>query len=391
MKILYVISSTTPFGGASKSFLTLVRYMQRMGVTPLVIVPDENGLCADLKESGIEYRVAFFRWGVSPPVDTVKDKLLFIPRIFGRLYANWKGTRQVCSIARTFEPDIIHTNVSVINIGYRAARKLHIPHVWHLREYGDLDFHWHYLPSRRHFIHALHKSGSYSICITHALAAYNGLLNSAQSRVIYNGIVPSVESAPQNTSLEREPFFLFAGHIEPAKGVYEMIRAYAACVNQMSTRHSLWIAGKVTVPDYFCEIQKLIREAHLENDIVFLGELSNLSEYMQKAKSVIIPSHSEAFGRVMPEAMYNNALVIAHDKAGSKEQLDNGLQLTGKEIGLRYADEEELSRLMLQVAKEGLHPYADMIARAQRTVCELYSNDQYTKNVLSFYKYIVQQ
>ena len=112
---------------------------------------------------------------------------------------------------------------------------------------------------------------------------------------------------------------------------------------------------------------------------------------MQKAKAVIIPSHSEAFGRVMPEAMYNNTLVVAHNTAGSKEQLDNGLQLTGKETGLRYDSEEELSRLMLDIANEGLHPYADMIARAQQTVCELYSNEKYTENLLSFYKYILQQ
>ena len=112
---------------------------------------------------------------------------------------------------------------------------------------------------------------------------------------------------------------------------------------------------------------------------------------MQKAKAVIIPSLSEAFGRVMPEAMYNNALVIAYDNAGSKEQLDNGLLLTGEEIGLRYTTENELSRIMLHVANEGLQPFKEMITRAQHTVCKLYSNDQYTEKVLSFYKFILQQ
>ena len=391
MKILYILSSTTPYGGASKSFLTLVRYMHHMGVTPLIVVPDGQGLCADLEKEGIAYRVAFFRWGVYPPTDTWKDKLLFIPRLFGRIYANWLGTRQVCSIARTFKPDIIHTNVSVINIGYRAARKMHIPHVWHIREYGNLDFHLHYFPTRRRFVQLLHQTGSYSICITHALAEYNELSDSSQSRVIYNGIVPSVTPASPGTSAERESFFLFAGHIEPAKGVYEMIRAYASCVHQMKIRHSLLIAGKATTPDYLSDIREFIKQSHLEKDIVFLGEISNIAEYMQKAKAVIIPSRSEAFGRVMPEAMYNNTLVVAHNTAGSKEQLDNGLQLTGKETGLRYDSEEELSQLMLDIANEGLHPYADMIARAQRTVCELYSNEKYTENMLSFYKYILQQ
>jgi len=391
MKILYILSSTTPFGGASKSFLTLIRFMKQTGVTPMVVVPDTEGLCAELKESDIAYHVAFFRWGVYPPLETLKDKILFIPRLFGRIYANWIGTRQVCAIARTFKPDIIHTNVSVITVGYRAAQKLHIPHVWHIREYGDLDFHLRYMPTRRQFIHALHRPGSYSICITNALASYNGLSDFLQSRIIYNGIVPTTKNAPRNISWERDPYFLFAGHIESAKGVKEMIRAYASCVNKMSIRHSLWIAGKVTNPEYFNEIQAFIKQSHLEKDIVFMGELSNLPEYMQKAKAVIIPSLSEAFGRVMPEAMYNNALVIAYDNAGSKEQLDNGLRLTGEEIGLRYTTEDELSRIMLHVANDGLQPYSEMIARAHRTVCELYSKERYTEKVLSFYKFILQQ
>ncbi len=391
MKILYILSSTTPFGGASKSFLTLIRFMKQTGVTPMVVVPDTEGLCAELKESDIAYHVAFFRWGVYPPLETLKDKILFIPRLFGRIYANWIGTHQIYHIAHSFKPDLIHTNVSVIDVGYRASRKLHIPHVWHVREYGDLDFHLHYMPTRRRFIQAIHHPGSYSICITNALAAYNGLSDFLQSRVIYNGIVPTAKNAPENTSLEREPYFLFAGHIEPAKGVFEMIRAYYSCVNKMNIRHSLWIAGKVTDSEYSNKIQAFIKQSHLEKDVVFLGELSNLPEYMQKAKAVIIPSLSEAFGRVMPEAMYNNALVIAYDNAGSKEQLDNGLLLTGEEIGLRYTTENELSRIMLHVANEGLQPFKEMVTRAQHTVCKLYSNDQYTEKVLSFYKFILQQ
>ena len=43
-------------------------------------------------------------------------------------------------------PDIIHTNTGVIHEGLKVAKRLKIPHVWHLREYQDKDFNWEAFP-----------------------------------------------------------------------------------------------------------------------------------------------------------------------------------------------------------------------------------------------------
>jgi len=93
----------------------------------------------------------------------------------------------------------------------------------------------------------------------------------------------------------------------------------------------------------------------------------------------------------MPEAMYNKTLVIAHNTAGTKEQLDNGVKLTGNEIALRYNTETELTQHLLTVSSVPLEQYSQMIERAYTTVSKLYTTEQNAQQVMQFYKDILRQ
>ena len=73
-------------------------------------------------------------------------------------------TTNLEDVIKKFNPDIIHTNVSPITIGYRVAKELKIPHVWHIREYLDKDFKIKPFPSMNSLKNKL--KNSYSIAIT---------------------------------------------------------------------------------------------------------------------------------------------------------------------------------------------------------------------------------
>ena len=90
-------------------------------------------------------------------------------------------------IVREEKPDLIHTNVGVIQEGYFVAKFLRIPHVWHLREYQDKDFNLQVLPSLKTFRKMLQKSNV--ITITEDIQKYFGLYNISTARNIYNGIL----------------------------------------------------------------------------------------------------------------------------------------------------------------------------------------------------------
>ena len=110
---------------------------------------------------------------------------------------------------------------------------------------------------------------------------------------------------------------------------------------------------------------------------------------MTQARAIVIPSRHEGFGFCMPEAMLNGCLVIANNVGGTKEQLDNGLELEGQEIALRYETVEDLTRLLLEVSSHSKEDYIPYIERAYHTVNSLYSLKRHAAEVYSFYQEIL--
>ena len=383
MNIVYFLSSTNSSGGASKSFLSMLNGVLQEGVNPIIVVPDKQDLYLLLRKMGLEVLQVPYRVNVYPWKDTFRDYLLYLPRHIGRRALNCFSVYRTYKYLKKRKIDIIHTNVSVIDIGYRVAKKLNIPHIYHIREYIDLDFGLNYYPTKDSFIDQMKESKSYSICITKGIQAHHKLSELKNSRVIYNPIGENKEQI----SIHIGNYFLFAGRIEPAKGIMDLLQGYLLS----ETNTPLYIAGGISDPNYYATIQSFIQEKHIEKRITFLGQRSDIALLMQKAKALIVPSRFEAFGRSMSEAMLNNCLVIGLNTGGTKEQFDNGLQLTGNEIGLRYNNTEELSECIKKADFINEKEYTTIIKNANYTVNTLYSIDSHVEQVTKFYNDILKE
>ena len=391
MKVVYITSSTTMSGGGSKSFLNIVYGVIHYGVKPIIICPDKGAMYQALIEKGISVYACFYRTGTYPPFDkNWKDILLFIPRLFGRLLANAIGVLQLCKICKKEKPNIIHTNVSVTNIGYYASQILHIPHIWHIREYGDLDFNVHYFGGHKGQLQKYKKNNSYTICITKDLQKHNDLAKEKKSKVIYNGVL-SLQNLLYTAN--KQPYFLFVGRVEEAKGVLPLLEAYISYCNKVEHPIPLRIAGQLKGDKYEQHCKELVYTQNLQSYVSFLGEISDILPLYQNAQAMVIPSISEGFGRITTEAMFSGCLTIGNDVAGTKEQFDNGKQLTGEEIGLRYTTLEQLVQHMSNITEAAQNgtftqTYEPMILRAQKVVAQLYTTEQNAQQVYQFYQEI---
>lgn len=381
MKILYLLNYTLPLGGATKSFLILLDRIIGKGFCPIVVVPNKDGIYELIKQKGINIICVPFRDATYPWTRNIRDLILFLPRLFGRIWLNWKAVKKLQKELENEEIDIIHSNVSVIDIGYRLSRQLHIPHIYHIREFGDLDFAMHYYPSKRHFQKLLNSTESYSVCITKAIQRHHKQSSNPNSVVIYNGIHNAIDSIC-DIEKKKKRYFLFAGRIEPSKGVDDLLEAYSKYHGTVP----LYLAGYYNVnSDYFKKIKAILANNDLSDRVHLLGGRDDIEELMRNALALIVPSHFEAFGRSMAEAMFNNCLVIGHDTEGTKEQFDNGRALIGKEIGLRYSSVEELTnRLMEAEVMESAH-YKEYTHNALHTVNSLYSTEVFIENICHFY------
>ena len=386
MTVLYVLISTDPFGGATKSFLLLLQGVLKSGVKAIVVVPDANGIYDTLCGMGVKVIVVSSKGNTWTGARTLKHKILYVPRQLGRVVVNNLAHRKIEKLLRDEIIDIIHSNNTVTDLGRHLAECRKIPHLYHVREYGDKDFGLRYFPTNRSFHKYLNTSNVYTVCITKDIQKHHGLLNNPNSRVIYNGIIDCFSD--DNLKLDGRDILLYAGRIEPTKGLLDLVQAYAIYLGQVERPLPLVVAGVVFDVCYKKKVDDFIYNNKLNDYISFIGKCSDMPALYKKAKAIVISSEFEGFGRCMPEAMSYGCIVIGHDTGGTKEQFDNGLTLTGRDIGFRYNDSEKLVNSLLGVHNLQGEDYVSMQHLAFDVVRRMYSVDNYVESILNFYSLI---
>ena len=80
---------------------------------------------------------------------------------------NCVSASKLKKIIRDNNVAIIHTNTVIIDLGMCVSKKLHIPHVWHIREFLDLDFDQEFLNHKQ--VERMNCSGANFVCISNAI------------------------------------------------------------------------------------------------------------------------------------------------------------------------------------------------------------------------------
>lgn len=361
-------------GGATISFLTLLYAVKKAGNAVSVIIPNDSDITAfkaRLDAMEVPSFVVDLTFNSYPNIDYVHHFPGFVKVLLLNLITEWKAIKRVSQIAKEIKADIIHTNVGPLDIGHFAAKRCHIPHVWHIREYGDRDFNIRMFPSKRVFHKRL--SEDYVITITKDLLKYNHLENNPKATVIYNGVRSENETY---LDLPKEKFFLSASRISPEKGFSEMV----SCFNQFYLEHTdyrLIILGEGPV-DYVAQLKAEINALPCKDNVIFQGYTEDVSSWMRKATALLVSSPSEGFGRMSAEAAFAGCVVIGRNQAGTKEILD----ITG---GYPYLTEEEFVSAMNEAANMTQSYYQGKVLAAQVSAKKIYSREVYVRNVMSVY------
>lgn len=374
MKILYLISGTN-MGGATLSFLSLLDSVIKEGITPYVVIPDDNkDFVALLEERKVKYFVVRLPFFCYP---TVKkwNVPLFLGKMLGRIFLEWKAEKCVDKIVKEIKPDIIHTNVGPISVGHFVAKKNKLPHVWHIREYGDLDFNMHAFPSKKFFHKCLREDAV--IAVSKGLLKYNEIENRELSFVVPNGVC---KATSERNDVEKENIFLCASRVSPEKNIDEVIETFAKfCADRKDYQFLVLGSGE---EKYVKSLQKLCAQLNVEEQVRFLGFSSKVLDFMKRAKALIVASKAEGFGRMTAEAGFAGCLVIGKNCGGTKEILQN----MG---GFPYESNSELLAAMRKVADMPDEEYRSFAANCQDKANQSYSLEAYTNRVISIYKKVV--
>lgn len=120
-----------------------------------------------------------------------------------------------------------------------------------------------------------------------------------------------------------EQIVLFAGRVIPRKRVMDLVQAFSQVLSQVPSAR-LHIAGEIsTEPAYVASIRRWVHESHLDEQIRFLGPLSEQSvlDEFAHCSMLALPSAQETAPMVIAQAMAAGKPVVATRIGGVGEMV----------------------------------------------------------------------
>lgn len=318
MRVLF-ISNYANLYGANKSMLKLMLILKRQhNVTPILLVSGEIGAIGmACRQNGITVYNHNFR------NRTVHDDIRYkclrkLTRYIMRLFDAISVYRFLHKKNVSF--DIVHSNSSIIDIGYYLAKWNHVPHVWHIREFLKDDYHEEIVYSKRTICEKYRRTDRV-IAISNSIQDFvNSYGTGINCLRIYNGI-ELCDEYDKKYCQDGVVNICAVGVISPGKNQMEIIRALTKLKIQSRKKIHLHIVGDGN--EEYCEnLKQFIAENDLRDIVIFHGYCNKVDELLKTMDIGIVSSEREAFGRVTIEFMSNYMAVIASDTGANSEIIE---------------------------------------------------------------------
>lgn len=372
-KILFIAHDANVFG-ANQSLVNMVSSLIDKGVFILVIFPNFGPICKIFHEKGWNYKVVNFRNELMPEnINCVEFCKNFL-RLYFKKINNIIALKELSEIVKQYKINLIHTNSSVVSIGYELSKKMQIRHVWHLREYIH--------PNYKLFIFGgleRHKSKIQNsdkiVAITFNVAKFFNVEN--KSLILSD----AVRSQPKfEKPILKEKYFLFCGSLIKNKGIEEAIDAFYEIYKIFPDYRLIIIGvGECTYEDF---LKKKVGKLGMTRSVNFLGFRDNVDELMAKATALLMCSRNEALGRVTIEAMLNFCVVFGYNDSGTADIIINN------QTGILYETTDELVYYMNKIINnEGC--FDEIREQAYKFSTENYLEKGFGNRLIDFYDSIL--
>ncbi|MGH7203877.1 MAG: glycosyltransferase family 4 protein [Candidatus Levyibacteriota bacterium] len=138
-------------------------------------------------------------------------------------------------------------------------------------------------------------------------------------------VLPMGFDAPLNIKPEDKtkfPIALFVGRLANMKGIKDAIKAIHLANSNTKTKWTLNIVGRGT-PDFEKELKDLVTHLKLDEQVNFLGYVSEQDKFKEMAKAwvLLVPSSREGWGMIVGEANYVRTQVIGYKSPGLIDSL----------------------------------------------------------------------
>lgn len=373
--VLYICPDPS-LGGSTRSLINLIASVKGE-VYPIVLLPIKGEAYDYLVENGIETIVC--------PYVLLHDffysqdwkRVVFHPwrmKIVKYWRLDWKCVLWVKYYLNGRKIDVVHSNFSPVTVGLLLAKVLKTKHVWHIREFLDLHFHYSIylgIPRlRRKINHADAR-----VAISNAVRKH-WKLREANTYTIMNPICSEVDAFYIR---EKEQYLLLCSYfLTEAKGTRVAIIAFGIS-GLFREGYRLKLVGNCT-DEYQQSLMYTAKEYGCEEYVDFVPCQSDMKPFFATATAYIMASECEGLGRVTAEAMFYGCPVVAHATGGTLDLVKDG------ETGYLFNTVEECAVSLRKVCSSDNE---QMILRAQEFVKDNLSQEVYGPKIMDVYKCVL--
>jgi len=314
-------------GGSHLSALELCKILKENGHDVIILLHDMDGpLSKMLKKSEIEYlelKTAYLA-GKSPNVVMI---------FFGMIWNIFPLAKFILNN----DVDIVHGNDLRINLTWSVTAKLSgAKFIWHQRTILSGSIFWKCIVF---------------LC-NHFIAISQAVLNSAPNNIpnekksmVYNAFdEEAIFKKCNSRDLINKDFsecegalvLGYVGRLVSYKNVDFLIKCLPEIISVSKKPLHLLIIGNGT-KEYVEYLKGIVSELNLESNVSFMGFVNNPSEVISGLDILLASSGRDAFGRTIIEAMLQSTPVLAANKGGHLEIVED------EHDGLLYEDKCENS------------------------------------------------
>ena len=375
--VLYICPDVS-LGGSTRSLINMIESTSEK-VKPIVLFPKYGPAVDYLRHEEVECIVSpfvllheFKRKSKSKPSEIILHpwRLPFIKYI----RTDFKCAYYVKSILKNRVIDIVHSNFSPITIGCILSKVLKAKHVWHIREFLDLNFKFDIYGGIPRLKRLINKADA-RIAISSAVRDH-WHLKQANTWTLLNPICKKEEAC---LYAEKEPYLLFCSHnLTEEKGARFTIQAFGAS-NLKDKGIRLRLVGNCN-PQYLESLMQTAENNNCADSIDFYPLQDNVKNQFAKAKAFIMASICEGLGRVTAEAMFYGCPVIARASGGTLDLVRD------HETGYLFTTAEECALLMNTVCNSDQQ---SIIEPAQQFAINNLSQEVYGPRIMQIYQSIL--
>lgn len=313
-RVLFITHCNEQYG-ANKSLKALMMDLKnRYDIYPVLVCPNKGDFFYEMRKEEIEVISLDIKTNIWMTQDNrrgMRDVARRVLHFFRVLKSVW--------LLNSCECDLVYCNTSVSDLGWYISKIKKIPLIWHLREFGDLDYNYRCIYPK-HIWEKRLSDADCLIAISDAIADYyEKKVPNAKIKKVYNGInMGEYDSADKKIDVVR---FCVAGVLSENKNQLEVLKAARVLKEKIGNKFEIHIVGDGNT-DYSDKLKSYVKNNNLEEIVEFWGYRDDMDGVLKSMSIGVVPSTSEAFGRVSVEFMLHEMPVIGTNTGATKEIIE---------------------------------------------------------------------